>query len=902
MITWLLLISLICTQDGNGQHTGVFQCGPQNLTLTSSNQTMQLTWEDDPSCSTVHDVLIYELVVLIADKQVHNDEVAVTPDQIGSTHFWNWTSHLALECASHSVRLSSRYKNQTSPRKQEQTLPGGESSPHAQVYPRDRVFIVGSTATFCCVLPAGQDFDKLYVTGYSRSTMNTTKITNQTYAMTVVLNQPSNHSCTDVKCESVQLGLVGGACAFIGYPPRDKDLRCETRDLESVECHWTVGNPTMPTKPTTYQLLGRPCGNGFQGKCSQKVPVSAGERKWTLTAQNKIGKVELTDWADLTKRVHMYAPEGVTASLVNARNVSLEWQWAQRQYNNLIITCQVNVSHGGKNTISENNGVGLTSAVLTDLIPNWTYDVTVRCRTTHFWKWGDWSKIFNFHTKGDIPDALDVWMQKKDNQILITWKVLLANQSHGHITNYTVTWAKTTETQALNRSTVANTEHQLSLSLDPTEEYLVSVTARNINGSSSSSTITIPRFNQKTTGVNTSWISGSNGGFSLSWSASPTASCGYIVDWCPSSGHCRVEWLKVPPHQTNASIFSAHFKDGLRYTLSVYACTQGAPVLLERREGYIREKKIQDNLFNPLKTKHQDSNVEVSWDPIPLTEQSAFIHGYILYWSDSNNENKVFNVSTGNPEATSLTAGNLMISSYSFTVKALTAVGECGTTSTTRTLNSQTDNLIKAVFVSLVTVFTLLSLITLVCYRNWACIKQTVYPPIPKPMLTDKWLTSPGEHSCRPLHVAECHHSEADILDIAELYCKSGAPMTGYVSNENTPFVFAPTPKGYYNQPLKKCTPPPLILPTTTMPPQSGLPSSPFKGVFPNPSYNLVMQTDDQQCNPGPEPQLGAHLETDSSGYQPQSHTETFTLNQTEEDPISPMSCVSTYILLPSSK
>lgn len=30
-----------------------------------------LNWEDDPSCSALHDVLIYEVVVLRGDKQVH---------------------------------------------------------------------------------------------------------------------------------------------------------------------------------------------------------------------------------------------------------------------------------------------------------------------------------------------------------------------------------------------------------------------------------------------------------------------------------------------------------------------------------------------------------------------------------------------------------------------------------------------------------------------------------------------------------------------------------------------------------------------------------------------------------------------------------------------------------------
>lgn len=44
------------------------------------------------------------------------------------------------------------------------------------------------------------------------------------------------------------------------------------------------------------------CENEFKERCSQKVQVDVGERNWTLTAQNKLGKVELLDRADLTKR------------------------------------------------------------------------------------------------------------------------------------------------------------------------------------------------------------------------------------------------------------------------------------------------------------------------------------------------------------------------------------------------------------------------------------------------------------------------------------------------------------------------------------------------------------------------------------------------------------------------
>lgn len=76
-----------------------------------------------------------------------------------------------------------------------------------------------------------------------------------------------------------------------------------------------------------------------------------------------------------------------------------------------------------------------------------------------------------------------------------TLQMPLDNQSHGNIIDYTVTWAKTRGTEQQNSTTVAHSEHHVELRLDTAEEYIVSVTARNINGSSSPSTITISRRN-----------------------------------------------------------------------------------------------------------------------------------------------------------------------------------------------------------------------------------------------------------------------------------------------------------------------------------------------------------------------------------------------------------------------
>ncbi|KAG8010961.1 Oncostatin-M-specific receptor subunit beta, partial [Nibea albiflora] len=695
-------------------------------------------------------------------------------------------------------------------------------------FSKDRVFKVGSTVTFCCVLPEGILFSKMHLAGFES---NTTQISNQTYAMTVRLGAWEKDSCANVECETDKQVW---ACAYIGYPPGDRDLQCETRTLQSVECHWSVGRKTQVEQKTKtiYHLLGRKCVNGNKGECKMEVQVDAGERNWTLTAENQLGKVELTDRADLTKRVHMFPPEQLKASTVNARNITLEWEWSEQYYHiytNLNLTCQVDISHGETNTM--------------------------------------------------MP---------------------LDNQSHGHIEDYEVTWAKTADRKP-NRTKVHNKD-RAELTLDRSEEYIVTVTARNANGSSSPSTVVIPSLNPDgTERVNTSQIIGSNGSISLSWSASPTASCGYIVDWCQTLECSNVEWLKVAPNETSASIFSKTFTDGVRYSFSVYACTREAPVLLERREGYVHEKSMEDNLFK-LKFKQQGSDVEVSWARINLTEQSAFIRGYVLY-CEANNK-IINNVSTDKTDATSLRVNNLSIGSYTFRLTAKTADGECGTTVISTTLNSLTDTLVNSVVICLVAVFVVLSLITVLCYRHWACIKRKVYPPIPKPVLTEKFTSSPGENHCRLLHVDQ-HHGEGDIVNVSELQCNSLVALeNGYNHQENMPFVFSQTPKGYYNQPLKISIQPPLTFTAAAVSSQSEAPCSPFKGVFSNLSYNPIMQectTGDQQSNSDSELQGGTDIERSSSGYQPQSITETFSVNQTTDDLESPISCDSTYILLPKS-
>ncbi|KAM9735379.1 leukemia inhibitory factor receptor-like isoform 1-T1 [Menidia menidia] len=871
MISWLLLLPLLCGST-HGNANDVLDCGPQNLSLNSIGQMLLLTWEDDPSCSALSDILIYKIIVFIADKQEHSDEVTVRLDQIGSTHSWNWTSHLPFECASHSVRLSSSYHNRTSPWNQERTLLGSRNTTR-KVYPQDQIFEVGSSGTFCCVVPAIESIERFYLTGYHTTDIHTTRISNQMVALTVHFNKESDNR-SDVRCQTNKTSKYG-ASIFADYAPRDRDFQCETQNLESVECVWTAPE-RKSWNPTNYQLLGRnklgnhtalsfnECQYKSNGKCSQKMQMeAAGETLFTLIVQNRLGKVELQDNCDLTKRVYMLAPEKVSVSNVNARNVSLHWNWTLQKYNDLNLTCQLEVGDGDGNTIIEYSGIGLKSAVLTNLIPNWKCNVRVRCGTAqHFWKWGKWSDNTSFETEDDVPDAPDVWwMHKTENKTEIIWKMPLKSRNPEQIV-FEVACASTKERDKQNKSEVLH-KNRFILSLDAREEHVVTVTARNSLGSSSPSTITIPNISPEKTTVKTSWITGSNRGFNLSWPNDPRAKCGYIVDWRPTVGDGNVEWLKLPLDQTSVRITSEYVTDGKRYSLSIYACTQGAPLLLKKLEGYSREKRIEGTLFKSLKLAQNDSDVEISWEPIPLKEQTAFIQGYILRYHDNNGQS--FSVSTDIPEATSLRATNLKTGFYTFTLMARTAFGECG--KVTETLNFQKDNLIKSLLISMGIFFFALIFTAIFCFVSWLWIKDKVYKPVPKPVLTGKWLTSPAVHSCPPLDIDQSYCTE-EKMDIPQLLCK-------LEPDDISQKAFASPPA------------------TLT------LPFSPFRGTFANPTYNLMMQRQGQRSSSESDLQERTLPIINIGEYRPQNQLDVFRQKQIDDETSSSITCVSTYIMLP---
>lgn len=871
-IIWFLLASPFClsTQDGNIRDSG--KCGPQKLTLKTSKQVIQVTWEDDPSCLALSDGPTYELQVLRTGKLLENATLTVTPDQLGSAHSWNSSSLLALDCVSHSVRLRYRFKSHASPWNESQTWiavteSGSSEVQLPEVYPKDGKFEVGSTVSFCCVVPEAQHFSRMFVEGPSVSNTNTTMVSRQIHAFTFQANSATSHSCTHIRCDTEK---TNAACAYFGYSPDDRGLQCETRDLQSVECTWTAEKThlNVPNILQKYHLLEASSKDEDMvsveckdtvGTCKKKVEIDSGERTWKVVSENMLGKVELTDTADLNKRVRMFAPEELKIQAAPSGNVALNWTWEQQQYHNLNITCRVNISSRESihRTLIEASGVGLHHAVLANVVPDVLHNATVQCGTAaHFWKWGDPSAPFLLE---DVPGAPDIWMQTKGDRVYIFCKTPPANPSRAPIVEYEVIWNSTTGKQKGGKKNQSTCKP--ALVLNDTGEYTVTLRARNRQRNSTPSAVTVPSITADKPA--TYRAIGSNSIFNLSLPSNHQAVCGYILDWCPTQGQCEDEWLKVPPNQTHATVHFKTFDKGASKSLSVYACTKGAPVLLEKRELL----DCSMSLFKPLRLKQRGSRVEISWDHLNLHEQETFIKGYTVYYA--NSQKPLHRIE--DPMATIMTVKNLEISTYSFTVVAQTPLGRCGKSSGSISLTGED---IPNNFWLLVIPVMFFTLMVILCCRYWTCINEKMCPLIPAPVLTDRW---PTKADC----VAQ-HPEDEDMVDVSVL-----------LSQQDFPSPFAAN----LGQPTKKNLFPLFTICPARAQSQAGLP---FRGLLYNPSYLPISGLMDQHSHSCPDLKDGTPLERSAEGYQPQSQQNIFCLNQISKEPEGLLTC-SSYISLPQS-
>ncbi|KAK2845961.1 hypothetical protein Q7C36_010815 [Tachysurus vachellii] len=740
------------------------------------SQTLTLSWQSDAS---YFDVEIYhtELMELVLNESIYLEE-----DSKKQSRDWSWRSAVPLECTSRSVRIRARRVDTVSQWSPMLTIPGMDvpDQPHAQMYPQDRVLEVGRNVTVCCITPEGVAFSSL---GYKNQNLAVIRLSRRSYSAIITDLHKSSYSGTNVICLSDR-AMLTGTVLFIGYPPGDEGLQCETRDLQSAECRWSKGRDTGLQKRdllTKYTLNNRTCTEDRKDR--KQCRSDHWESSWTLVAKNPLGIVQLSDTAHIEQRIRLLAPVNVKSE-AEAWKARVRWSWTVKDYKTLSLLCEVQLDSGGQAQTRNYTGVGLSSVVLDRLRPDTEYSFSIRCASLqNFWRWGDWSAPYSLHTHMDRPKAPDIWVWRTSEvtgQVL--WKSLSPRDSHGALTAYEVS-QREGEEDGWTTISLPPSVSRTPISLSNSSDIMVAVAARNPVGLSQLSTVIVPQYTADSE-FSVSDLVANGGGLTVSWSHNHNFTQGYVVEWlptcCPASTACSVQWERVSPSNTSIIIQSGSLDPGVQYTISIFSLLPEASVLLQRHYGYGQEQ-VSSVSVGLLSALQSGSDIVLSWTPVPVCDQKGFILGHTVYLADASNLSLIANLS--DPALSSYTVKNLPLGSYKFTVRSYTSAGEGMESTVAIKTESDSNLMLVEILVALGAMSFCLIIITIFCYKKRDWVKNAFYPEIPGPKLTGDWSAAPG-----PLDLKPPPHSLVHIVESPDkdgLFTAPGGQEEGRGDDEN---------------------------------------------------------------------------------------------------------------------
>lgn len=757
---FLLLLSACLTPNFVHSELSV----PQTVSVQKhlESQTLTLSWRSEASHFDV-EIYLTEIMELVL-----NESIQVEADSKTGSHDWSWRSAVPLECTSRSVRIRARHVDAVSQWSPLLTILGMDvpDQPEAQMYPQDRVLEVGGNVTVCCITPEGVAFSSI---AYGKQDVTVIRLSRRSYSATITHLQKSSYTGTNAVCFS-NTSILTGTVLFIGYPPGDEGLQCETRDLQSAECRWSRGRDTGLMKRdllTKYTLNNRNCTEDRRDR--NQCRSDRWESSWTLVAKNPLGMVQLSDSAHMDQRIRLLAPVNVMSD-AEAWKAQVRWSWTVEAYKTLSLLCEVQLDSGGHAHTRNYTGVGLSSVVLDSLMPDTEYSFSIRCASLqYFWRWGDWSAPYSLHTHMDRPNAPDVWVWRTSENIgQVVWKALSPRDSHGALTAYELS-QREGEEDGWTTVSLPPSVFSTPISLSNSSDVTVAVAARNPVGLSQRSAITVPQYTADSE-LSVSQLLGHGGGLTVSWNSNHNSTQAYVLEWvptcCPASSACSVQWERLSPSNTSTVIQSESLDPGVQYTVSVFALLPEASVLLQRGYGYGQEE-VPSLSVGDLSALQSGSDVVLSWTHVPVCQQKGFILGHTVYRADASYYSLIANLT--DPALSSYTVKSVPLGSYKFTVRAYTSAGEGMESTVAIKTESNTDMMLVEILVALGAMSFCLIIITTFCYKNREWVKKAFYPEIPGPKLTGDWSAPPGPLDLKPpphslVHIVESPDKEGRVM------------------------------------------------------------------------------------------------------------------------------------------
>nr|XP_007959626.2 leukemia inhibitory factor receptor isoform X2 [Chlorocebus sabaeus] len=781
----------------NEQNVSLIPDTPEILNLSAdfSTSILYLKWNDRGSVFPHHSNVIWEIKILRKESMelvklvTHN----TTLNGKDTLHHWSWASDMPLECAIHFVEIRCYIDNlhfsgrkewsDWSPVKNISWMPDSQT----KVFPQDKVILVGSDITFCCV---SQEKVLSALIGHTNCPL--IHLDGENVAIKIHNISVSASSGTNVVFTTED--NIFGTVIFAGYPPdTPQQLNCETHDLKEILCSWNPGRATALVGPraTSYTLLESFSGKYVRFKRAE-APTNESYQlffqmlpnqeiyNFTLNAHNPLGRSESTILVNITEKVYPHTPTSFKVKDINSTAVKLSWH-LPGNFAKINFLCQIEIKKS--NRVQEQRNVTIKGVenssylvALDKLNPYTVYTFRIRCSTETFWKWSKWSNKKQHLTTEAIPSkGPDTWREWSSDgkNLIIYWKPLPINEANGKILSYNVSCSSDEETQSL--SEIPDPQHKAEIQLDK-NDYIISVVAKNSVGSSPPSKIAsmeIPNDDLKI-----EQVVGMGKGILLTWHYDPNMTCDYVIKWCNSSRSepCLMDWRKVPSNSTETVIESDQFRPGVRYNFFLYGCKNQGYQLLRSMIGYIEELAPTVAPNFTVEDTSADS-ILVKWEDIPVEELRGFLRGYLFYFGKGERDTSKMRVlESGRSDIkvkniTDISQKTLRIAdlqgktSYHLVLRAYTD-GGVGPEKSMYVVTK--ENLAVAVIVGVVT--------SILCYRKREWIKETFYPDIPNPenckALQFQKSVCEGSSGLKTLEMNPCTPNNVEVLETRSAFPK----------------------------------------------------------------------------------------------------------------------------------
>ncbi|KAK2497420.1 hypothetical protein MC885_008773 [Smutsia gigantea] len=702
-----------------------------NLSADFSTSTLYLKWNDRGSVFPHHSDVIWEMKILRKEnteiiKLVTHNTTLTGKDAV---HHWSWTSDMPLECATHYVGIRCYIDDPHFSGHKEWRSPDSRS----KVFPQDKVILVGTDITFCCVTQ-----EKVLSAQIGQTKCPLIHLDGENVAIKIHNISVSANSGTNVVFTTED--NIFGTVIFAGYPPDiPQKLNCETYDLKEIICTWDPGRPTALVGPrkTSYTLL-----ESFSGKYVrfQRIEAPANESyqllfqmlpnqeiyNFTLNAHNPLGESESMILVNISEKVYPHIPTSVKVKDINSTAITLSWH-LPGNFAKVKLLCEIEIN---------------TTNSIQELGPD---------------TWREWSS--------------------DGKNLIIYWKPLPVNEANGKILSYNVSCSSDEETQSL--SEIPDPQHKAEIQLDK-NDYIISVVAKNSVGSSPPSKIAsmeIPNDDLKI-----EQAVGMGNGILLTWNYDPNMTCDYVIKWCNSSRSepCLMDWKKVPSNSTETVIESDQFRPGIRYNFFLYGCRNQGYQLLRSIIGYIEE--LAPNVAPNFTVEDTSADsILVKWEDIPVEELRGFLRGYLFYFEKGERDtSKMRGLESGRSDIkvkniTDISQKTLRIAdlqgktSYHLVLRAYTDGGMGPEKSMFVVTKENSVGLIIAILIP-VAVAVIVGVVTSVlCYRKREWIKETFYPDIPNPenckALQFQKSVCEGNSALKTLEMNPCTPNNVEVLE-----------------------------------------------------------------------------------------------------------------------------------------